>query len=284
MSRFLIVVSISLFFSKGVAANEKPLFQIPRTEVISIQDTNSNRMYELYIKLPSGYSTSHNQNTRYPVVYLTDAANNFQIVSGSTNFPMNNNKIESAIIVGISWQKGLPPQNSRVRDYTPTKANNWKRETGGAGTHLTFIRNEVIKHIESNYRADPNKRTYFGYSLGGLFGAYVLLTQPDTFSNCILGSPSLWFDNKYIFELESKTAKKIKDLDANVFISIGDLETPKMSGTNNNMVTQAQEFYSNLESRNYESLSLKLLVVDSADHETALPTAIIRGLYWMFER
>lgn len=286
MSKFLNAASIIvfLFLSLETVANEKPLFQIPRTEIISIQDTNTNRMYELYIKLPNGYSSPKNRNTNYPVVYLTDALNNFQIVSGSTNFPMNNDKIENAILVGISWQKGLAPQTSRVRDYTPSIATNWKRETGGADTHLAFLRNDVIKYIEGNFRAAPKKRTYFGYSLGGLFGAYILLSQPETFDNYILGSPSLWFDEKYIFELESETAENRKAIDAKVFISIGEFETPSMSGINNDMLTHAQEFYSRLEDRNYENLSLKLLVVDAANHETALPTAIIRGLYWMLEK
>lgn len=282
MNKGLILVLLTLSVFIGVDASEHRSFEIPRTEVVEIRDTNYNKAYELYIKLPVGYSNSLNRDSRYPVVYLTDAINNFQVISGATNFPMGSGKMENAILVGISWQKGIGALTSRVRDYTPTVAEDWKRQTGEAANHLAFLRNDVIKYVEKNYRTDPDRRTYFGYSLGGLFGAYILLTQPDTFKNYVLVSPSFWYDDQVIMKIESKFAQKREDLNANVFISIGELETPDLSDTKNNMVGQAEVFYSKLKSRNYKSLSLQLLVVESADHETAFPTAAIRGLYWLF--
>src|SRR5690606_5903539 len=108
--------------------------------------------------------------------------------------------MEDVILVGISWQtdihenikKELGAHASRFRDYTISKSSNAeiqaKYKLGQASNHLAFIRNDVIKYIESNYRTDPENRSYFGYSAGGLFGAYILLTQPDTFRNYILGS------------------------------------------------------------------------------------------------
>ena len=35
-------------------------------------------------------------------------------------------------------------------------------------------RADVITFVDSNYRTDSNGRTYFGYSLGGEFGAFIL--------------------------------------------------------------------------------------------------------------
>ena len=40
--------------------------------------------------------------------------------------------------------------------------------------------------------------TYFGHSLGGLFGAHTLLTATSTFDRYICSSPSLWWDNAAI--------------------------------------------------------------------------------------
>ena len=84
---------------------------------------------------------------------------------------------------------------SRYRDYSFRKHDNpeiqKKIQFGQANMHLDFIRNDVIKYVDNAYRTDPNSRTYFGYSMGGEFGAYILLSQPDTFNNYIIGSPSI---------------------------------------------------------------------------------------------
>lgn len=120
----------------------------------------------------------------------------------------------------------------RARDYSISKSSNSERQAkyqfGQADNHLTFIRNDVIQFIESNYRTNPSNRTYFGFSLGGLyqlvlFGTYALMTHPDTFKNYILGSPSLWRDIPLLFSLENASLKT-KALDINLFISYGELE------------------------------------------------------------
>ena len=262
-----LLATLFLFFLPfiNVEAKQKSL-ELPRIEVIPIIATESNRQYELYIKLPEGYSK--NNNVKYPVIYFTDAMWHVEILSGSAEY-----LVENALLVGISWQKDIGEMDSRMRDYTPTVVKNSKYQTGEANKHLTFIRNDVIKYVENNYQTDPDKRTYFGYSVGGLFGAYVLLVQPDTFKNYILGSPGLGFDNQYIFELESNTAPKRNDLNANVFVSIGALEKE--------MVGQTEDFISRLKSRNYASLAIQLEVIESANHSTAFPVAAIRSMIWL---
>ena len=260
--------------SPTVAAIQHKSFEIPGIQVIPIQDTQTNRQYELYIKLPEGYS--ENNDAKYPVVYFTDAMWHIEILSGSIEYLMKN-----AILVGISWEKNIKDaeaHTSRYRDFTIMKSNNpeqqAKYQLGQASNHLTFIRNDVIKYVENNYRTDPDNRTYFGYSLGGLFGAYVLLEQPDTFKNYILGSPAFASSKRHIFELESNAAKKRKDLNANVFISVGALE--------NTYIGPIEDFISKLKSRNYAGLSLQeVVIIESADHGRAFPMSAVRGMYWL---
>ena len=52
-------------------ASAQKLYKMPRTQVVPIQDTKSDRRYELYIKLPEGYS--ENTDVKYPVIYTGDA-------------------------------------------------------------------------------------------------------------------------------------------------------------------------------------------------------------------
>ena len=255
--------------------------ELSRIRVIPIKDTQNERQYELLIKLPEGYS--ENNDIKYPVIYYTDAMWHVETLSGSADYIL-----EDAILVGISWQKDikedLKKENgahvSRYRDYSLQQSNNpeiqSKYQLGQAGNHLAFIRNTVIKYVENNYQTDPGRRTYFGYSMGGTFGAYILLTQPNTFKNYILGSPSLRRDDvPFLSQLISKIPIKHKYLNANVFISYGSLEIE--------LSAQVDEFISLLKNRNDESLKLNHLVMEGS-HQTAFPMTTVRSLHWLSEK
>jgi len=273
----LILVCLSIQPFLSVKANETNDFTFSRIQVLPIKDTQANRQYELYVKLPEGYSK--NKDKIYPVLYFTDAVWQIELLSGSTEFLM-----ENAILVGISWQKDINEalkkeageHVSRYRDYSISPSSNpetqAKYQLGQASNHLSFIRNDVIKTIEKNYRADPDNRAYFGYSAGGAFGAYILMAQPDTFKNYILGSPSLWRDVPYLSELGATAELKRKGLNANVFISHGKLEE-KLS-------ERIAEFTNMLKAKNDESLSLKHVVIEGS-HQTAFPMTGVRSVTWL---
>ncbi len=257
--------------------DDKP-FYIPRSLVTELVDPISKRTYPLFIKLPKSYAK--NKDKKYPVIYLTDAKYAFQLVSGATRYPMNTNKMEEAIIVGISYAKGSKRDSSRVRDYTPTRSNAWQQQTGGAQQHMEFIENVIFKYISKNYRTDITNRTFIGNSLGGLFGSYVLITKPHLFKNYILGSPSYWFDNQVIFRLEAAVANKVTNINANVFISIGERETKDLESLYE-MVNDAEKFYKKMLNWQQPHLKTKMLIISEANHQTAFPTTTIQGLHWI---
>ena len=279
MKRF--VLSLFLLSASFFALAEKTIpepFDIPRSSVVDIKDPVTNLTYPLFIKVPRSYKKQTNK--QYPVIYLTDALYEFQIVSGATRFPMNFKYMEEAIIVGISYSKGSKLASSRNRDYTPTFNEKWNTKTGEAKQHASFIENSVFSYIEKNYRADPANRTFIGNSFGGLFGTYILLTNSNMFKNYILGSPSYWWDNKYIFKLEKEFQQKKIAINANVFISIGELETQQF-GSRYDMVSDAKSFYKKMLDWQPDNLNVKLIVITEADHGTAFPTTAIQGLKWV---
>ncbi len=198
-----------------VEASEYKEYTLARTQVVPIQDTKSGERYELYIQLPVGYS--ENNDKKYPVFYITDAHENLKLLSGTTEFLM-----DDLILVGISYQKDVDRLDSRFRDYTPEYYSIKGYETGGANNFLNFIRENVIKFVEGNYRTIPEQRTYFGFSIGGLFGSHVLLTQPDTFHNYILGSPAI-YDSKHseYYKTASNSVLRKNKPHVNVFASYG---------------------------------------------------------------
>lgn len=274
----LSVVLLSTFLAVGFASPSHAesgaalaAYEMPRTHVVPLKDSKKDRQYELFIKLPEDYS--ENTDVKYPVIYTTDGPVHMDMLSGTTEFLM-----PDVILVGISYQTDLIHERrvsaSRARDFTFIEYKEVPVPTGEANNHLTFIRDDVINYVENNYRADPAERTYFGYSAGGSFGAYMLFEKPDTFSNYILGSPAL--DQEEIEFLDALTATSQQDMNANVFVSIGELEERKMDVT--------EQYVSLLERESQADLALTgLEVINKSNHSTAFPETVLRSVKWLVE-
>ena len=278
--RILISLAIALL-AKAVDAQDNQAtsnsanLELPKIQVTPLKDSQNGRAYDLYIKLPESYS--ENKATSYPVIYYTDVMWHIEMLSGATEY-----LLEEAILVGISWQTDIDEQLrlemgdhvSRFRDYTVQPTVNVehqkKYQFGQASQHLNFIQNNVIPFVEKNYRTDPDNNTYFGYSLGGLFGAYILLAQPDNFKNYILGSPSLEGDLLYLTQLSADGSSP--NFNANIFISYGDKEEK--------LGKLAEDFVTLLNDKNDTSLSLTHEVIEGT-HQTAFPLTVVNSITWL---
>jgi len=258
--------SLLLLFSAAVQA--KPL-QLPAIQVVSIEDSVKGRDYELYIKLPEDYNA--NTDKAHPVIYIVDALWHIEIISGSIEY-----LVKDAILVGVSWEKGISIQQSRMRDYMPNKytGEDYKHPTGQAKEHLAFFQNDVFKYVESKYKTDPTRRTYFGYSVSGTFGSYILLTQPNTFRNYIIGSPAPLFGGQFVHEYEPVSEALPDSLDANVFVSVGSDEKPKY-------IENAFSLVRFLKSKKSIKSQVEFKVIESADHGFAFPVSAMQSLYWL---
>ncbi|NOU51955.1 alpha/beta hydrolase [Pseudoalteromonas sp. JBTF-M23] len=278
MKSTLLIALFALLPLFTLNANEYKPFSISGTQVVPIQDSKNKRQYELYIKLPKSYT--EDTAKRYPVIYFTDALWHMELLSGATYF-----LLEDIILVGISWQTDIAEQVkaqegvhfSRYRDYSikPSKdvAKQAKYQLGQASEHLAFIKNDVFSYVEKTFRTKPQARSYFGFSLGGLFGTYALLTQPDMFKNYILGSPSIWRFAPELFAQQSANLKN-KNLNINVFISYGEQEK-ELSG-------HIDEFVTTLKSQRYPSISkVEHVVIDAAGHSDSFPIMGAKSIKWL---
>jgi predicted alpha/beta superfamily hydrolase len=274
--RFFWVITVFVFSAlASTVANANVEFKIPRSTVVELQDIKSSRTYPIFIKLPKSYRA--NTKASYPVIYLLDGSYAFQVVSGATRFPMNSGVMEQAIIVAISYSKGSKGAASRVRDYTPYHAEDWKLETGKAAHHADFINDTVFTYISNNYRVEGMARTLVGNSLGGLFSAYVLFTRPNMFSSYIIGSPSVWFRANAILSEAVVPAKT----PVNVYLAVGALERPEY-GERQDMVEGAQKLAQKIMQQSEQQINLKFKLIDEATHATTFPTTAIQGLDWLY--
>ena len=269
----LFFLSILLLICFELKANTP--YELPRSAVIELKEQSSGRIYPLFIQLPPSYSKNPDQV--YPVIYLTDAHYSFPMVSGAMRFPMNSGVMQQAIIVAVSYEKGSVGASSRIRDYTPVVAQSWKQETGNVKGHMAFLRDAVMPFVEHKYRASKTDRTFVGNSLGGLFGAYILFTEPDLFSNYILGSPSVWFDNNAILAVQAAKPK----VATKVYLSVGQYETP-VYGEGQDMVYGANQLKDKILQLGSANIALQFEIVTGASHATAFPTTAIQGLDWLY--
>lgn len=258
------------------------------------------RQYQISVALPLNYASS---GQVYPVLYATDANFHFGTLVETARALKLENLIPDLIIVGIGWPVGhaINAIAPRSLDLTPTADPAWvetgKRDwprngwpapegSGGGAEFLRFIREELIRSIEQKYRANPNDRAYYGFSLGGLFGTYALLNNEGTFQRFILGSPALFWQNRVMFEQERAYAKTQKRLPARVFFSVGLDEdaTDIAELANQAFVSNLREFVGVLEQRRYEGLILRAQYFDGERHNSVGGMTISRGLRFIYEK
>ncbi len=146
---------------------------------------------EINVWTPPSYAEGDKSD---PILYLIDGAldQDFQHISGLGQLTTINGTFEELIVVGIQTKHRIRELTHEPSDprYIPMYP-----EAGKSADFLEFIRSEVIPLIESRYRAGGRK-VLMGESLAGLFVAEVFLKHPDTFTDYIAISPSLWWDDQ----------------------------------------------------------------------------------------
>jgi len=285
------VVIASSVGAQASPVGDSPNYSLPNTNVHLLRSEKSARTYPIWVDVPASY-TERGDGKKYPIVFVTDAGYSFPLVRSIRNLlGQRGRNIEDFILVGLAPAEGDTSAASRSRDYTPTnplpsaKADdgtyNAQLRYGEAIAYRDHLESEVFPYIEKHYRADMRRKVLAGHSLGGLFGAYVLLTKPAMFQHYILSSPSLWFDAKSILKFERDYAAQHRDLDARVSIYAGSFETIRAEPRyfkSVDIVEDMKRFKKLLESRRYSGLRIDTKVIADEDHLTVYPSAIGRGL------
>jgi hypothetical protein len=141
---------------------------------------------------------------------------------------------------------------------------------------LRTLKEELIPFIESKYRVTSD-RGLAGDSFGGLFAAYVWLTDGNTFSRYLIGSPSLYWDKGMILKTEAAVAKSGKTLHGRVFLAVGADEGEAMVGPLKNLTTA-------LTSHAYPNLRLQSHIFEGENHLSVWPATLCRGLRFLYAR
>ncbi|HET7117627.1 MAG TPA: alpha/beta hydrolase-fold protein [Hanamia sp.] len=220
----ILIIGIFLFLSFQVAVAQDSIspkknipFVLGRIDEIQSKILSEKRVLNIY--LPQGYH--QNDTTRYPVIYLLDgsADEDFIHIAGLVqflNFPWVH-ILPKSILVGIA-------NVDRKRDFTfPTTIAEDKKESptsGGSKKFILFIENELQPFIEKNYKTNSSK-TIIGQSLGALLATQILFEKPELFTNYIIVSPSLWWNNESLLTTEPKFQKKDFTQNTSIYVAVG---------------------------------------------------------------
>jgi predicted alpha/beta superfamily hydrolase len=243
--KFLIVIftfSTTLIFGqkqkKNLTEATKP-FILGVIDEIQSKELAEKRVLNIY--LPDGYN--QNDTTKYPVIYLLDgsADEDFIHIVGLVQFNSFEwiNQTPKSIVVGIATV-------DRRRDFTfPTTIKEDLKTyptTGHSNNFISFIENELQPFMQAKYKTN-NDKTIIGQSLGGLFATEVLLKKPTLFNKYIIISPSLWWDNGSILNINSNLLTANFNQQTKIYIGVGKeglapTKTPRVMEVDANLLTE----------------------------------------------
>ncbi|MGC1633353.1 MAG: alpha/beta hydrolase-fold protein [Gelidibacter sp.] len=186
-------------------------------EVVTIESKILSESRILNIYLPEGYKVA--DTLKYPVIYVLDGSmdEDFLHITGLVQFFNLQMNMPKTIVVGIA-------NIDRKRDFTfPTIDKKLKKDyptTGGSRKFIDFMENEVQPYIKANYPTTAQK-ILIGQSLGGLVATEILFKKPTMFTDYIIVSPSLWWDNETLLKDAKMFLGAHTKLTANVYVAVG---------------------------------------------------------------
>jgi len=212
-----------------------------------------NEERKVFVRLPKGY----NNRKSYPLIIKSDGNFNLKRWDESLILLAKQNKIEDFIVVSIP---NLFWSDSRNRDLVPPYARqdvkiekrpaeeNSPETFGKADLFLAFIETEVLPFIEKKYSINDN-RVLSGFSAGGSFVLYTIVTKPHLFTGYFAFSPAAWYDDSIVVSEFEKNLSNTTGKPIFLYLSLGadenDIITGAFKGLLNAIKSNAPEnFYS----------------------------------------
>jgi len=260
MLRLFII--LSMVFTTYSQANEP----IISGHIISHPSKVLQQDRRFMIDLPENY---YDNDLDYPTLYVVDGDFQFQHVSAIVKNMTRMGKIPPMIVIGIATQ------GNADYVYQTTWVIEDEPDYGGASMFYQYINQELVPHIDENYRTNKNK-ILSGYSLGGLFTTYAMVQRNSPFNAYLAMSPSYWFDE---YSAENSIAKYIDKMIKNNNTP----PSPLFLSVANEQVMGVDKVYKSLNNLNISDWKLTHKKYPNENHfSTALP-ALHDALSFLFE-
>jgi predicted alpha/beta superfamily hydrolase len=279
----------------------------PPIDTHQVQSQHVAQVYKLQVMQPP---RRRGENTRYPVVYVTDGNFAFDVIKGiSYSLQIYEPNAPRFMVVGIGYPGDDNPMAGsvlRARDLTfphyPQLAvkprpidgvllpEQGSKDFHGGEEFQAFIEHELVPMIDDRYPTLPGERAYFGHSAGGGFGLFTLFTRPELFSSYVISSPGLVFhgdssagvcyDNyDFLLEyarifIESRRALRGKKL----YMSVGSEEEFEPNLAQWQLTSGFYRMAALLRSAAIPGLHLTTEVLQGETHSTVWPVSFSHGI------
>ncbi len=214
----LLVVLLGTTFAFIFTASELVLASAHEISLgLSHRIDNAGEEYSVNVYLPASYSKEEVES--YPVIYLIDGGvdQDFKHIAGLVSLASINPYVfREAIVVGVETKRRLFELTSINID---PRYDRPEGTVGGADAFRAFLTSRVIPFTEKTYRTD-GRRIVMGESLAGLFIIETLLKKPDSFTDYVAISPSLWYDDRNLAKSATKLLGKHSDGGRKLYITM----------------------------------------------------------------
>lgn len=260
--QYIIFAVILLGFMSCDKEDQKDL---PDYESHTLRSNFTNTDYTIQVLYPDNYKASE----AYPTVFMFDA--DWYAEEMRTIF--HEKYATQCVLVAVGYKGKI----KRERDFTYPQ-DDIMRGSGGGKEYIQFINNELLPYVKNELNIISTEKTFLGHSLGAYLGIYLLLQQefPNPFENIIAVSPSLFWHDAYIFEMENSYANAHNDLNVNLYMSVGDLEGVTMN-------THFDAFVNKMQSRSYNGLSLFTERLKNRSHQNTPILGFDNGLTYILK-
>lgn len=278
--------------SAAVAPPAKALartpYILPRSEKVLLTSAINGITYSLYVRTPLSHASG---DRRHPVIVTLDADYSFPIVANHLEHLADRmNQAPEAIVVSVAYPGVYPDHDryraERTRDYTPVfwpdggYGPKFQAASGGGPKFLRMLAEEALPLIDRLFQTDPDDRTLVGHSYGGLFGAWVLQTQPQLFNRYLLVSPSLWYADRMMLTADTVLSASITRK-TRVYLGVGSWEEqPERGGY---MVSQLEQYAARLTALKNPDLIVKHRVFEDETHASIFPACFSTGIRHLFQ-
>jgi predicted alpha/beta superfamily hydrolase len=217
-------------------------------EIHELTSTVFHNTRKLRVLLPAGYRDPVNASRQYPVLYLNDGQNLFDVctaIFGPKEWQVDESairliaegRVEPLIIVGIdnagrhelARLQEEQRVGSRPNEYLPWPDSGLEPliPVVHGKDYPRFLTGEVMPFIERHYRVKtgPASTGLGGSSYGALITLYVIRHTPGVFGHVLVESPSVYVDDYHIL----KEAADDHDWPARLYFGAGTEETPSDS-------------------------------------------------------
>ena len=229
------------------------------------------------VLLPPDYDKPDKRKKRYPVLYLNDGQNLFDVstsvfnrmewqVDETVRALIEKGEIEPLIVVGID----NAGRSGRAKEYLPYEDKYLQPPLPNPEGYKypDFLTDEVMPFINRQYRVKTGAKAAAlgGSSYGALISLYVFIKKPEVFGRLLLESPSFYVSDAQIL----KEAEKLKKLPEKIYIGVGTNEGGRPNCTpgdlNEESVQDVLKLKKILQDKKLDGERLKVSVEDCAAH------------------